>query len=227
MAKIWYLGHSCLRVEIGGKSIITDPFVNPNPLAKNVDLNTLEADYILVSHGHEDHIADLIALAKQTGALVITNFEIYNWLLKNGVENAHPMNHGGSHSFDGIKVKMVNAIHTSSFPDGTYAGNPAGFVIWSEDKQIYFAGDTALTYDMKLIGEEFDLDLAILPIGDNFTMGYEDAAKAADFVQCKKVLGMHYDTFDPIVIDHDAARSHFSNKGILLELLGIGNNIEV
>jgi L-ascorbate metabolism protein UlaG (beta-lactamase superfamily) len=227
MAKILDLGHSCFQLTIKGKKIITDPFIKSNNLAKNIDFNALEADYILVSHGHADHTADLLELAKQTEALVIANFEITAWVQKQGYQHVHPMNIGGNYQAEFGRVKMVRAEHSSSFEDGSYAGNPGGFVIDSDDATIYFAGDTALTYDHKLIGEEFDLDLAILPIGDNFTMGIADAATTASWVACRRVVGMHYDTFGYIVIDHDEARECFSKAGMELHLLGAGNSIEV
>lgn len=227
MAKVWYLGHSCLKIEINNVSIITDPFIRPNSKASRVDFDSLKADYILVSHGHQDHTADLLELAQRTKALVISNFEIITWLAKQGYSHGHPMNHGGAKHFEGVSFKMTNAIHSSSFPDGTYAGNPAGFVISSKDKHIYFAGDTSLTMDMKLIGEEFDLNLAVLPIGDNFTMGIKDAVKAAKFVECNRVLGMHYDTFEPIEIDHEEAMSEFKDASATLNLLDIGEFIEL
>jgi len=212
MAKVWYLGHSCLKIEIDRKTIITDPFIRPNPKASQIDFSSLSADYILVSHGHQDHIADLLDLAHQTKALVISNFEIITWVENKGYTHGHPMNHGGQITFEGLCFKMTNAVHSSSFPDGSYAGNPAGFVISSESKCLYFAGDTALTYDMKLIAEEYDVDLAILPVGDNFTMGVEDAVKASKFVNCERVLGMHYDTFKPIEIEHEQAVNTFKNS---------------
>jgi len=227
MAKILDLGHSCFQLEIEGKKIITDPFIKENPLAASVDFKSLQADYILVSHGHGDHTADLVELAKQTNALVVANFEITSWVQKQGYQHVHPMNTGGSVELDFGTVKMVRAEHSSSFADGTYAGNPGGFVIQTTDACIYFAGDTAVTYDMKFIAEEFDLDLAILPIGDNFTMGIEDAVKAAQLVSCKKVLGMHYDTFGYIEIDHDEAFSTFNSAGIHLELLKVNESMEV
>jgi L-ascorbate metabolism protein UlaG (beta-lactamase superfamily) len=210
MAKILDLGHSCFQLEIAGKKFITDPFLRGNPLAKDIDFSTLEADYILVSHGHEDHIADLMELARQTKALVIANFEITTWVQNQGYDHVHGMNSGGSLRTEFGRIKVVRAEHSSSFPDGSYAGCPNGFVIEAEQACIYFAGDTALSYDQKLIGEEFDLDLAMLPIGDTFTMGVQDAIRAAGFVKCKTVVGMHYDTFAPIEIDHNWDNTNWS-----------------
>lgn len=204
-----------------------DPFITPNPLASGIDVGRIPADYLLISHAHQDHLADATAIAKRTGALVVSNFEIVNWFGKQGVSNGHPLNHGGSVKLDFGRVKYVNAIHTSSFPDGSYGGNPGGFVIESSEGNVYFSGDTALTYDMKLIGESTSLNLAILCIGDNFTMGIEDAIKAANFVNCKRVLGVHYDTFPPIKIDHEEARKKFSAAGKELILMKIGEQMEV
>ena len=223
---ITYYGHACLGLEIGGKNILFDPFITPNELASGIDVNSIKADYILVSHGHEDHVADVEAIAKNTGAKVVSNFEIVSWFGAKGVEG-HPMNHGGSWNFDFGRVKYVNAIHSSVLPDGTYGGNPGGFVIDSDEGSVYFAGDTALTYDMKLLADSHQLSVAILPIGDNFTMGVDDAVIAADFVNCNKVIGMHYDTFGFIKIDHDAAKEKFAEVGKELHLLNIGDSISI
>lgn len=159
--------------------------------------------------------------------MIVSNYEIVSWYGEKGLKG-HPMNHGGKVAFDFGAVKYVNAIHSSVLPDGTYGGNPGGFVISLENKIIYIAGDTALTYDMKLIPETIGkVDLAVLPIGDNFTMGYEDAAIAADFVACSKVLGCHYDTFPPIALDKEKALAHFKDKDKELILLEIGSSLAV
>lgn len=226
MAKIWYLGHSCFQLEIDDVRIVTDPFVTDNPLAKDIDLATVEADIILVTHGHGDHIGDLVKLANQTNALVLCNYEICLWLEQQGYANCRPMNHGGLFSSRGIDYKVVPAAHSSSFPDGSYAGNPVGFVIQGQHDSLYFAGDTGLTLDMKLIGEGYNLTGAILPIGDNFTMGAKDAAIAATFCGAQQVIGMHYDTFEIIEIDHDAAHAAFREKGVELLLPQIGEKLE-
>ena len=210
--KITYLGHATLSIETQGKTIIVDPFITANELAKNIDINALKADYILLTHAHGDHILDVETIAKQTGAIVISNFEIVNHFEAKGIKG-HPMNHGGTWQFDFGKLHMVNAIHTSSFPDGSYGGNPAGFVLETANHKVYIAGDTALTYDMKLIPMVIGkLDLAILPVGDNFTMGTESAIVASDFVECDKILGCHFDTFGYIKIDHKAAVKKFADK---------------
>lgn len=224
--KITFYGHASLGIEVGGKSIIVDPYISPNPKASHIDINTLKADYILLTHAHGDHIADVEAIAKNTNAIIVSNAEITGYYDKKGFET-HPMNHGGSWNFDFGKVKFVQAIHSSSFPDGSYGGNPGGFVIEGEHKNIYIAGDTALTFDMQLIPLRTNLDLAILPIGNNFTMDVEDAIIASDFVECDKVLGYHFDTFGYIEIDHQEAVKKFFDAGKDLMLLEIGASIEL
>jgi len=225
--KITYLGHASLSIEAHGKVILVDPFITKNDLAKNIDSNTLEADYILITHAHFDHIADVEAIATRTGAIIISNYEIVTYFGNKGF-NGHPMNHGGTWKFDFGNIHMVNAIHTSSFEDGSYGGNPAGFVLETTHHRIYIAGDTALTYDMKLIPKVIGkLDLAILPIGDNFTMGLESAIIASDFVECDKVLGYHYDTFGYIEIDHKKAISKFARQHKELVLLDIGKYLKL
>ncbi|HTG66446.1 MAG TPA: metal-dependent hydrolase [Flavobacterium sp.] len=224
--KITYYGHAALGIKVGGKHIIVDPFISGNPLAEHIDIDDLKADYILLTHAHGDHVLDVEAIAKRTNAVIVSNAEIAGYYATKGFQ-AHPMNHGGSWNFDFGKVKYVNAVHSSSFPDGTYGGNPGGFVIEGEHKNIYIAGDTALTMDMKLIPMRTKLDLAIFPIGDNFTMDVEDAILASDFVECDKILGYHYDTFGYIKIDHKDAIQKFFDKGKDLMLLEIGDSIEL
>ncbi|AXG74677.1 metal-dependent hydrolase [Flavobacterium arcticum] len=224
--KITFYGHASLGIKVGGKKIIVDPFISANELAKNIDINKLEADYILITHAHGDHILDVEAIAKNTSATIVSNAEIAEYYENKGFK-VHPMNHGGSWQFDFGKVKYVNAVHSSSFPDGTYGGNQGGFVIEGEHKNIYIAGDTALTYDMKLIPLSTKLDLAILPIGSNFTMDVDDAIIASDFLECDKILGYHYDTFGYIEINHEEAKKKFYDKDKDLMLLEIGSSIEL
>lgn len=225
--KYIYYGQSCFAVQIQGKNILFDPFITGNPLAKDIDVNKIKADYILVSHGHQDHTLDLVSIAKRTGAIVVSNFEIIGWLSKQGIQNGHPFNHGGKWKFDFGTVKYVNAIHSSSYANGNYAGNPGGFVVSSEEGTFYFTGDTALTMDMQLIPRFFKLDFSIMCVGDAFTMGYEEALMAAEMVQCKKVIGVHYDTFDLIKLDKKAAQEHFAKAGYQLLLPKIGETIDV
>jgi len=223
---ITYYGHSCFGVEIKGRHLLFDPFITPNELAKDIDITKVKADFILISHGHEDHIADAVSVAKRSGAKVICNWEIYVWLGKQGVENVHPMNTGGKTRLDFGNVKCVSAAHSSSLPDGTYGGNPMGFVIESLEGNFYYAGDTALTYDMKLIGEYRSIDFAFLPIGDNFTMGVDNAILATEFINCSDIIGMHYDTFGFIKIDKHEAQRKFDSAGKQLTLLEIGQTIK-
>lgn len=224
--KITFYGHASLGIEVGGKHIIVDPYISANDNASHIDIIQLRADYIFVTHAHGDHILDVEAIAKNTGATIVSNAEIAGYYESRGFKT-HPMNHGGSWQFDFGKVKYVVAQHSSSFPDGTYGGNQGGFVIEGEHKNIYIAGDTALTYDMKLIPLRTKLDLAILPIGSNFTMDVEDAIIASDFLECDKVLGYHYDTFGYIKINHEESIKKFFDKGKDLMLLPIGESLEL
>lgn len=225
--KITYLGHASLQIEANGKNIIVDPFISANPLAKNINVDELKADYILLTHAHQDHVLDVERIAERTGATVICNAEMSYYYDAKGLKTIG-MNTGGKVIVDEIKIKSTIAFHTSSFADGTYGGNPNGYVIECCGKKFYIAGDTALTQEMKLIPETIGkLELAILPIGDHFTMGIEDACFASDFVQCNKVLGYHYDTFPPIQLDHAKAKDYFSAKGKELILLEIGKSIEI
>lgn len=223
-----FYGHACFSVEIEGKKLLFDPFISGNELAKDIDINSIEADYILISHGHQDHTLDVENIAKRTGAKIISNFEIVNWFAQKGLENSHPMNHGGKWTFDFGIVRYVNAVHTSSMPDGSYGGNPGGFVIESKEGNFYFAGDTALTYDMKLIPMLYaPLDFCVLPIGDNFTMSYQDAIIAAEWVNCERTVGIHYDTFGFIKIDTEKATQEFNRNGKELFLPKIGETISL
>lgn len=222
-----FFGHACFSVVLEGKDVLFDPFISPNEKAKSVDVNEILADYILISHGHEDHVADVEAIAKRTGAKLVSNFEIISWFESKGIENGHPMNHGGEWGFDFGKVKYVNAVHSSVMPDGSYGGNPGGFILKNKEVTFYYAGDTALHMDMKLIGEYEKLDFAVLPIGNNFTMGVDDAVIASDFIKCDKIIGIHYDTFGYIEIDHEEAKRKFAAKGKELILLEIGQTIQI
>lgn len=222
MAQITYYGHSCFTLSTKGKTIIFDPFISPNPLASGIDISGIHADFMLISHGHGDHIADAVIIAQQNNLLAIGVYEITEWLQKQGVKNTFGMNTGGSREFDFGKLKLTNAVHSSSFPDGTYAGNPVGFLIESESKTIYYAGDTALTSDMMLIGEFNKPDFAFLPIGDNFTMGIDDAIKASSFLKCNTIIAMHFDTFGYITIDKETAQRKFNDAGLNLILPEIG-----
>jgi L-ascorbate metabolism protein UlaG (beta-lactamase superfamily) len=222
--KVTYYGHSCFGVQVANKTLLFDPFISGNELAKGIDVKKVPADYMLITHGHEDHMADAADIARRTGATIVSNYEIVVWFGKQGLTKGHPLNHGGGHQFDFGRVKFVNAIHSSSLPDGTYGGNPGGFVVESAEGNFYYSGDTALTMDMKLIGDSTKLRFAALPIGDNFTMGVDDAIRAAEFVRCPDVLGLHYNTFPPIQIDMAAAARKFEAAGQRLHLLEPGKS---
>lgn len=224
---ITYYGHSCFSIEINGKHLLFDPFISANDLAKHINIQTIKADYILISHGHNDHVADVEAIAKRTGAKLICNWEIHNWFSNKGLTNIHPMNTGGKIKLDFGSIKCVAAQHSSSMPDGSYGGNPMGFVVESSEGNFYYSGDTALTYDMKLIGEYRSIDFAFLPIGDNFTMGVDNAIIASDFINCSRIVGMHYDTFEYIKIDKNEAVSKFQRSGKDLKLMTIGESINL
>lgn len=194
----WY-GHATLGLKIGDYDVLVDPFFSGNPAASTT-ADKVRAQFILVSHGHGDHVGDTVAIAKRTGALVISNFEICNWLAAKGVKT-HAQHIGGGHRHPFGYLKLTQALHGSALPDGSYGGNPAGFLLTTpEGKKVYLAGDTGLFGDMRLIGEE-GLDLAVLPIGDNYTMGPEDALRAVKLLQPKHVIPIHYDTFNLIAQD--------------------------
>ncbi len=200
-AKLTWYGHAAFRLEVAGKDVLIDPYLSGNPLAP-VQADELTPNYILISHGHGDHVGDAVAIAKRAQALVISNFEIASWFEAQGVE-AHGQHIGGGHTFPFGYLKLTQAVHGSALPDGSYGGNPAGFLLTTpEGKRIYFACDTGLFGDMRLIGEE-GIDLALLPIGDNYTMGPQDALRAVKLIQPKHVIPVHYNTFDLIAQDAD------------------------
>ena len=225
--KLTYYGQSCFAVEAGGKNLLFDPFITPNELASHIKIDQIKADYILLSHGHEDHIADLLPIAKKNNATVIASYEVAMWANQQGVEKYHPMNTGGKWQFDFGTVKCTNAVHSSVLPDGSYGANPMGFIVTTNEKTFYYSGDTALTMDMQLVPRWGKPDFAVLPIGDNFTMGYEDAIMAAEMIQCKTIIGVHYDTFGFIKIDHEKVKKAFSEAGLDLHLVPVGGSIEL
>tara|TARA_Y100000589_G_scaffold332344_1_gene392074 strand:+ start:46624 stop:47274 length:651 start_codon:yes stop_codon:yes gene_type:complete len=216
-----------MGVNVNGVDLLFDPFITPNELAKHIDINSVPADYILVSHGHEDHLADVQTIAERTGAKIVSNFEIVSWFAEKGLQNGHPMNHGGNWTFDFGTVQYVNAVHSSTLPDGKSGGNPGGFIVKTPEGTFYFAGDTALTKDMQLFGEQNEFSFVMLPLGDNFTMGIDDAVIAAEYLQCNRVIGMHYDTFPYIVIDKNEAKTKFKEAGNELILIEIGKTVEL
>ncbi|MBT3390378.1 MAG: metal-dependent hydrolase [Chloroflexi bacterium] len=198
---IWY-GHGTMGLETNGHKIVIDPFFTGNPAASTT-AEAVEADFIIVSHGHGDHIADAVAIGQRTGALTIANFEIINWLGSQGLEKLHPQHIGGGFKHPFGYLKLTHALHGSGLPDGSYGGNPAGLLLTThEGQKVYLACDTGLFASMKLIGEE-GIDLAVLPIGDNFTMGPDDALRAVKLLNPKHVIPAHYNTWP--LIEQDAA----------------------
>lgn len=225
--KFTYYGHSAFSIEVSGKKLLFDPFITGNSLAKDIDINSIEADYILVSHAHDDHVGDTEKIAARTGATVIAQFEICQRFQKNGLKNLHAMGIGGKFNFDFGTVKMTTALHSSSFGDGSYGGNPNGFIIQNKEKNFYYSGDTGLTLDMQLISQFAVCQFCILPIGDNYTMGPEDAVRVAHMINCPVVIGVHYDTFEFIGLDREKAKDLFEKNGLDLRLPAIGETIEV
>lgn len=200
---ITFHGHATFSLDVNGTKLVIDPFFAGNSPVAQKSVNEIESDYILLTHGHGDHIADAIPLAQRTGATVIANFEIVGWLAGKGVTNAHPQHIGGGYNHPFGRVKMTIAFHGSGLPDGSYGGNPGGFLLSVDGKNIYISGDTALYSDMALIGEA-GIDVAILPIGDNFTMGPDDALRAVKYINPKVVIPCHYNTWPPIAQDAHA-----------------------
>ncbi len=221
MTRITYYGHNCFLIERQGYKILMDPSITQLTVSKHLDISRLEVDFILATHGHFDHVMDIESIAKRCNAKLISNFEIVSYYENKGIKG-HPMNHGGKWDFPFGTVKFVQAVHSSVLPDGTYGGNAGGFVIYDEEQCFYLAGDTALTWDMKLIPMTCPkLDFAILPVGDNFTMGINDAVLAAEFIECDTIVGCHYDTFPYIKVDHRLAREAFKKAEKELILLNI------
>ena len=216
--KLTYYGHSSFLIETGGKRILVDPFFNDDSDVKASDVT---CDFVLLTHGHFDHVTGAAEVAKANDATIIANFEVMSHFKEKGC-NARPLNVGGKIDVDFGRLYRVVAVHSSSFEDGSYAGISGGYVIKNDEGTLYIAGDTALTMDMQLIPARIGaVDVAILPIGDVLTMGYEDAAVAAEFVHCKTVIGCHFDTFPFIEIDKEAAHNHFKGAGIDLHLLAV------
>jgi L-ascorbate metabolism protein UlaG (beta-lactamase superfamily) len=225
--KFTFYGHATFLIEVQGKKLLFDPFFTGNPSAKNIDVNSIEADYIFISHGHGDHTGDVVSIAKRTGAMCIAPAEAGKWLGNHGIEKVSSMNHGGPTNFEFGKVRCVNAVHSSSFNDGTYAGNPVGFVVNTPEGDFYYAGDTALTMDMQLIPLWAKLQFAILPIGSNFTMDVADAIHCSNFIQCKTVIGVHYNTWEIISINTEQSIKDFTTAGKTLLLPKVGETITV
>jgi L-ascorbate metabolism protein UlaG (beta-lactamase superfamily) len=224
--QLTYYGHSCFTVTSNGTTILFDPFISPNPLAKDIDSSKIKADYIFVSHAHEDHVADLISLARQTHATVVANFEIITWVENQGYAKVHPMNFG-TRVFEFGTVHMVPAAHSSAFVDGSNGGSPGGFIVKTQEGSFYYSGDTSLTAEFTMMAHYGKLDTLILPIGGNFTMNVEESIIASDILQCNTVIGVHFDTFGYIVIDKEEAKSKYTAAGKTLHLLDIGASISI
>jgi L-ascorbate metabolism protein UlaG (beta-lactamase superfamily) len=225
--KLTFYGHATFSIEVNGKTLLFDPFFTGNPMIKEVDPAKIKADYIFLTHGHGDHTGDVLAIAKGAGATVVAPAELSGWLGKQGLSKVHPVNHGGPVTFDFGKVRAVSAIHSSSTPDGAYAGNPVGYVFTTSSGNFYAAGDTALTMDMQLIPLWAKLDFSIMPIGGNFTMDVADAIHAAEFVKCATVVGIHYNTWPMIAVDTAKAKADFRAAGANLFLPAPGETIEL
>lgn len=223
MFTVTYYGHSCFAIEHNGKSILFDPFIRGNELASSVDISKINPSHIILSHAHSDHTADAVEIANQSHATCVGVYEVVGYLQKQGVKNIHPMNVGGSWNFGDFEIELTPAIHSSSFADGTYGGIAAGIIYKSDSDCFYYAGDTAVFSDMKAIGEKHNPRIAFLPIGGNFTMNVSDALNAAKLLNVKSVVGVHFDTFGLIKIDHNQAISAFKEAGIDLQLLTIGS----
>lgn len=224
--KLTYYGHATLAFDFSGTQVLIDPFISYNKQAEGVAIETILPDYIFLTHGHMDHVADMAVIQKQANATVAAIVETAAWVGKQGVpaEKIIEFNLGGTLYLPFGEVKMVYALHSNATPDGAYGGNPVGFVFTVADKKIYVAGDTALTMEMKLLAN-LQLDYAILPIGGHYTMDVDDAILAADFIQCKEIIGVHYDTFPPIAIDKEQAQAKFKAAGLNLLLPAIGESI--
>lgn len=224
--KATYYGQSCVEFDFNGAKVLVDPFISHNSLAKDINIDNIKPDYIFLSHGHEDHVADMADIQKNSEAAVVAVVETAAWVREQGVDEDKVIefNFGGTLDLPFGKVKMVYALHTNSTPDGAYGGVAVGFVFFVGDKKIYFAGDTALTMEMKLLAD-LNLDWAFLPIGGHYTMDVDDAVKASEFINCRDIIGVHYNTFPPISIDTEVAVSKFNEAGKKLYLPVIGGSI--
>jgi L-ascorbate metabolism protein UlaG (beta-lactamase superfamily) len=218
----WY-GHSALGMETGGYKILVDPYLTGNPAA-SIAAKDATADFILISHGHGDHVGDAVAIAKRCDAMVISNFEIASWMEKQGVQKTHGQHIGGGYQYPFGYLKLTLALHGSALPDGANGGNPAGFILATIDgKKIYMAGDTGLFGDMKLIGEE-GISLAFIPIGDNYTMGPDDAFRAVEWLKPEHVIPIHYNTWELIAQDAGKWAERVRGLGVRVHVLKPGES---
>ena len=221
-----YFGHSVLQIKTGSTTLLFDPFITGNALAEGVtSVNSMAPDIILLTHAHFDHWGDTLEIAKQSGAVIVANHEITEYICKNGYENVQPMNIGGSCTFDWGRLTMTYARHSSSFPDGTYGGNPNGYLLFAEGVCVYNSGDTSPFAEMSWIGEDHSIDLALLPIGDLFTMGLEGSLRAARMLNPKLTVPVHYNTFPPIQADTDTWQERMSTEGLATRVLKPGERL--
>ncbi|MFB5945561.1 metal-dependent hydrolase [Albibacterium profundi] len=226
--KATYFGHSTVHLDLNGTRILFDPFITPNELAKDIEIGSINPHYIFLSHCHGDHVHDMAQIQQQSDAQVVAIVETGDWVQKQGVpeDKVTAMNFGGTMNGGFGSAKIVYALHTNGAPDGSYAGAPAGYLLKSQGKTIYFAGDTALTLEMQLLKDE-QIDWAFLPIGGYFTMDVNDAIQAAKLINCQNIIGIHYNTFPPIKIDEADAQKRFQDVGLNLHLLEIGSSIDL
>jgi L-ascorbate metabolism protein UlaG (beta-lactamase superfamily) len=224
--RLTWFGHATLGLETGGKRLLIDPFFTGNPAA-SASADEQSPDFILITHGHGDHVGDAVSIARRCGATVIANAEISGWIGRQGIENTHAQHIGGGYSYPFGYLKLTLALHGSALPDGANGGNPAGFLLTTTDaRKIYLAGDTGLFGDMRLIGEE-GLDVAVLPIGDNYTMGPQDALRAVRMLAPKHVIPIHFSTWD--VIRQDAqkwAEMAEQETGVAVHVLQPGDSFD-
>jgi len=224
MPRLTYLGHSAFLVEGSKGKVVIDPFLTGNPRAK-AKKESIKVDAVLLTHGHGDHLGDSVEIAKASGATLVAPFELANYCGQKGA-TVHPMHIGGAHQFPFGRVKLTIAHHGSSAPDGTYTGNPCGFLLTMDGKTLYHSGDTGLFYDMKLIGEMTPITVACLPIGDNFTMGIDDAVKATELLRPQVVVPMHYKTFDVIDVDPQEFVRKVEQLGVKGKVVEVGASLE-
>ena len=227
--KITYFGHSAFQIETTGATLLFDPFLTGNKHAEEAGIrpDDLAPDAIVLTHAHGDHWGDTLAIARRTGAQIVANFEITSYAQKHGHENVQPLNTGGAWAFPWGRLIQTYARHSSSFPDGTYGGNPNGFILHAEDRCLYNTGDTCPFAEMAWVGEDHDVDLLLMPIGDCFTMGPKDSVRAAKMIGPALTVPLHYNTFPLIEVDVDAWVGYMDDAGFATRVLGAGETLEI